>query len=50
MSSPAKPGDLFTSEGLEPSFKDLENIFENSDDNHSDGEGVSDCLVNWKHI
>lgn len=29
-------GNLFTSEGLQPSYKDLEQIFDNSDDTSSD--------------
>lgn len=29
-------GNLFTSEGLQPSYKDLDEIFDNSDDTSSD--------------
>lgn len=35
-----KKGNLFTSEGLQPSIKDLDQIFDNSDDTSSD-EAVS---------
>lgn len=35
-------GNLFTSEGLQPSYKDLDQIFDNSDDTSSD-EAVSHC-------
>jgi len=31
-----KPASLFTNEGLQPSYKDLDQIFDNSDDTSSD--------------
>ena len=37
-------GNLFTSEGLQPSYKDLDQIFDNSDDTSSD-EAVSRGVV-----
>lgn len=38
---PPKPGSLFTSEGLQASYKDLEQIFDNSDPDTSSDETVS---------
>lgn len=38
---PSKPGSLFTSEGLQPSYKDLDQIFDNSDADTSSDETVS---------
>lgn len=35
-----KKGNLFTSEGLQPSIKDLDQIFDNSDDNTSSDEAL----------
>ncbi|XP_011707169.1 PREDICTED: uncharacterized protein LOC105462343, partial [Wasmannia auropunctata] len=35
---PTKPGSLFTSEGLQPSYKDLDQIFDNSDPDTSSDE------------
>ncbi|KAG7209053.1 hypothetical protein KM043_015211 [Ampulex compressa] len=35
---PSKPGSLYTSEGLQPSYKDLEQIFDNSDPDTSSDE------------
>ncbi|EFN73674.1 Mediator of RNA polymerase II transcription subunit 13, partial [Camponotus floridanus] len=35
---PSKPGSLFTSEGLQPSYKDLDQIFDNSDADTSSDE------------
>lgn len=37
-------GNLFTNEGLQPSLKDLDQIFDNSDDTSSD-EAVSETMV-----
>lgn len=41
---PSKPGSLFTSEGLQPSYKDLDQIFDNSDPDTSSDETVSSNL------
>lgn len=38
---PSKPGSLFTNEGLQPSYKDLDQIFDNSDPDTSSDETVS---------
>lgn len=37
---PTKPGSLFTSEGLQASYKDLDQIFDNSDPDTSSDETV----------
>lgn len=37
-------GNLFTNEGLQPSYKDLDQIFDNSDDTSSD-EAVSTFFI-----
>lgn len=40
LNGPKQSGNLFTKEGIEASFNDLDQIFENSDDTSSD-EAVS---------
>ncbi|XP_034943501.1 mediator of RNA polymerase II transcription subunit 13 isoform X3 [Chelonus insularis] len=42
---PTKPGSLFTNEGLQPSYKDLDQIFENSDDTSSDETNLNQLQV-----
>lgn len=42
---PSKPGSLFTSEGLQPSYKDLDQIFDNSDADTSSDETVISHLL-----